>query len=411
MTPVGAGLQNLGMALLSGNGYQNAGRDFMNMAHAGLYEAQRRKADLEAAELETLARARSENSLNENAALLHGVPVPNVRALVDYSRGNLQMPPAMPGGVDSRRIAESIVAQRLGTMDKTANAGEIAKAMDTLRTTGTREDVIAGRLAPGPVTDAYFAVSGKPRFDNMGGIGSIDLTSGVNTLNLLGDAKVAAERALAGERGAQANLHRARERDITSGAAHPPVPVIRKDPEGNDMIGSDGKVHIEWVPRSQMAGRTAAPVPKDHRPPAEPKKRGLSATQSRTLAGALDSIEGEFGAKFDSETRRQLSSAATQLATDPESDYYQDPVGALDEAISKATGGKGISKDRKKLPGDWFIGTKVLTTGKPPAAGATTVQQPAAAVPAPAQRVKGQVYQTPRGPMKWTGTGWVPADA
>ena len=28
--------------------------------------------------------------------------------------------------------------------------------------------------------------------------------------------------------------------------------------------------------------------------------------------------------------------------------------------------------------------------------------------PAPAQRVSGRVYQTPRGPMKWTGTGWLP---
>jgi hypothetical protein len=29
--------------------------------------------------------------------------------------------------------------------------------------------------------------------------------------------------------------------------------------------------------------------------------------------------------------------------------------------------------------------------------------------PAPAQRVKDQVYPTPRGPMRWTGTGWLPA--
>jgi hypothetical protein len=40
-------------------------------------------------------------------------------------------------------------------------------------------------------------------------------------------------------------------------------------------------------------------------------------------------------------------------------------------------------------------------------------QKPAAAsgsatVPAPAQRVKGQTYNTPKGPMIWTGTGWVP---
>jgi hypothetical protein len=36
--------------------------------------------------------------------------------------------------------------------------------------------------------------------------------------------------------------------------------------------------------------------------------------------------------------------------------------------------------------------------------------QPAAKVPAPAQRQKDTVYQTPRGPMKWTGTGWLPPE-
>lgn len=30
------------------------------------------------------------------------------------------------------------------------------------------------------------------------------------------------------------------------------------------------------------------------------------------------------------------------------------------------------------------------------------------AIPAPAQRVPGTVYQTPKGPMTWTGTGWTP---
>lgn len=33
----------------------------------------------------------------------------------------------------------------------------------------------------------------------------------------------------------------------------------------------------------------------------------------------------------------------------------------------------------------------------------------AAGIPAPDQRVSGKVYPTPRGPMKWTGSGWLPA--
>jgi len=34
-------------------------------------------------------------------------------------------------------------------------------------------------------------------------------------------------------------------------------------------------------------------------------------------------------------------------------------------------------------------------------------QQQQSQVPVPAQRQPGQVYQTPKGPLKWTGTGWV----
>ncbi len=44
--------------------------------------------------------------------------------------------------------------------------------------------------------------------------------------------------------------------------------------------------------------------------------------------------------------------------------------------------------------------------GQPAGQGA---QQPARGVPPPAERVDGQTYQTPRGPMIWRGTGWEPA--
>ena len=48
-------------------------------------------------------------------------------------------------------------------------------------------------------------------------------------------------------------------------------------------------------------------------------------------------------------------------------------------------------------------------TMKPPQAAPAQAPQASAAVPPPAQRQRGQVYDTPKGPMTWTGTGWVPA--
>lgn len=48
-------------------------------------------------------------------------------------------------------------------------------------------------------------------------------------------------------------------------------------------------------------------------------------------------------------------------------------------------------------------------TGKPAPVAAPA--KPAGAAPMnPTQRKAGEVYNTPRGPMKWTGTGWLPAN-
>ena len=41
-----------------------------------------------------------------------------------------------------------------------------------------------------------------------------------------------------------------------------------------------------------------------------------------------------------------------------------------------------------------------------PSGGPSTSGGQAGSIPAPAQRTSGQVYNTPRGPLKWTGTGW-----
>lgn len=46
-------------------------------------------------------------------------------------------------------------------------------------------------------------------------------------------------------------------------------------------------------------------------------------------------------------------------------------------------------------------GTGVAPNGQP-------AQAQPSQVPPPAQRQRNQVYQTPKGPMRWTGTGWVP---
>ncbi len=52
---------------------------------------------------------------------------------------------------------------------------------------------------------------------------------------------------------------------------------------------------------------------------------------------------------------------------------------------------------------------RVLAGPNVGAPGAQPSVTNAVAVPPPAQRIAGQTYSTPRGPMRWTGTGWLPA--
>jgi hypothetical protein len=58
-------------------------------------------------------------------------------------------------------------------------------------------------------------------------------------------------------------------------------------------------------------------------------------------------------------------------------------------------------------PNEPAVNKRVLAP-PPGAAPAAAPMTNAVAVPPPAQRISGQVYATPRGPMKWTGTGWLP---
>lgn len=59
-------------------------------------------------------------------------------------------------------------------------------------------------------------------------------------------------------------------------------------------------------------------------------------------------------------------------------------------------------------PGTLFTGPDGVPRRKPGAAPGAALP---GTVPPPAQRKVGQTFDTPRGPMKWTGTGWMPTDA
>lgn len=68
--------------------------------------------------------------------------------------------------------------------------------------------------------------------------------------------------------------------------------------------------------------------------------------------------------------------------------------------------------DRRSGQGE-LLGLDSVPAGKlsaapKPGAAAPAAPKAAAAVPPPEKRTKGQVYDTPRGKMRWMGTGWAP---
>lgn len=107
--------------------------------------------------------------------------------------------------------------------------------------------------------------------------------------------------------------------------------------------------------------------------------------------------------------------AWSNMLADLEANRQPAPAGVyVNQALSRRVGGLDYTDDNNWVP---FFGEEELSV-RPPVSSVPatpTQQQPATqAVPPPAQRVSGKVYDTPRGPMVWyvdpqTGeSGWLP---
>ena len=105
----------------------------------------------------------------------------------------------------------------------------------------------------------------------------------------------------------------------------------------------------------------------------------------------------------------------TQLKTKSPRDAWA----SLTMAVSKLGFGK-YERDPQKLhdktvemwrvarPGEPIPTEAPMAPAPPAAPGGQPAAAPAPGVPSTTQRKAGTVYQTPRGPMTWTGTGWLP---
>lgn len=159
------------------------------------------------------------------------------------------------------------LGRELGGLTYGKNYKSVADGQDTAAKADNREGIIAGRLDAGVVADATIAADGKDRF-KANESGSVNVSTGAQTLNELGKAKAADERASAGRNSASAAKDRAEiekiRADIADGGTAKPQAQERLNSIINSQNatikslqdGSKGKTEEEraaWQSRMDMA--------------------------------------------------------------------------------------------------------------------------------------------------------------
>jgi hypothetical protein len=216
-----------------------------------------------------------------------GLDLPSGRRLAANLRGDMEQPSgadiedARAGGIEPRPYVTGAPVLAPGQRERFQNAigATIANVLATGKTNAEQLAHAPRRLAEGNlVADAAAAAArgdvtgvnlrsagalhGKeltPFKTDARGIVTNEYTGKLDEGSQYAGLARAAEKALAGQRGASAREHVARATDIERGTSHAPIAMIAKDAQGNDMIGSDGKPVIEMVYRNQQGGRTPAP--------------------------------------------------------------------------------------------------------------------------------------------------------
>lgn len=195
------------------------------------------------------------------------------------------------------------------------------------------------------------------------------------------------------------------------------VPKLQNVPAGASVID----------PAKPSAGSVfTAPVPPGAgKPPMTVKQTDIDAIEWRVLGdlGGLSSDGKSIDPAFVQLHKDKLDGARAAMA-----EVYQQTRDAHKAAMAYLEALQAKTGDRFERGGGWYLGfgpeksgpPRMERDGKPvdPSQAPAVVKPPAGGPPAgatyppappQAQRQAGATYSTPRGPMKWTGTGWVPA--
>lgn len=161
-------------------------------------------------------------------------------------------------------------------------------------------------------------------------------------------------------------------------------------------------------PTAAEAAQTKPPRPGDINSPKEVADAEWNILSKIGAVGSDGAIDPDFIAEFGDKMPGALAAIGAPGATAGSAEATYLKALGIEPGSTWARGG-WLSKPKLNPPKS-KIGAAV--TSAPPPAGAappSAPQQSVAPPPNPADRKAGMVYATPRGPMTWTGTGWVPA--
>jgi hypothetical protein len=398
--------RNIGALLLSGptpNQVADRGmKQDLNQSQVVRNRSQAAKYDAETGAINDSARMGSDTELFNTAlseqGIDHRLPNEDVQAMLDAD-------PEL-----KRKVVQRFGAYRASrALPGKTNYQQFQAGVTEGADRSLGEDVLAGKRTAGSVGEAIAAREAKPLVDVKDDTRfSRYLMDAPMTTTGLGEAKIGERNsqsrendagarrndAQAGNYRAEAGEHGAKTKQIneevrTGIRAGPPV-----------LLETDDGRSVYASPREAVGGAAGA----------RPKAAGQTTAKLPFNSGnALDAeINAQLGPDFQKELtpdeRSAIRARASQL-------YPQ--IGNITDAVKAARGELGLNVVEE--PGRFFGTNKRLDRPAAKAAPQTPGQmvappaQAAAAVPPPAQRKVNQTYPTPKGPMKWTGTGWLPA--
>lgn len=342
LTPIGAAMQNVSLAMFGGKSpiQQEAEEAKIAALIAQHTErtAQARRHDAERALTESITGRRTDDSIDQDVSFRSGVQLPRVRLIKSHLMDGADLPPDITPA-EVQRIGQMYFSHRGGMADRTYNPEGVERGIRLGSETTAWQAALADPTLVRPFARAQNARQGQGEF-RAGSNGMVlnEFNGATDTnnpmaLSFIGlnrgrtnQANAAAGASSAAGRASDA-LTRQRDWEIQNGVRLGPPVLIEGDP--ND----EGVSVPTWAAPHQAVGKPAGARPAAPAPQRQQPRRPLSKTQSEQLTAAIVGLVGDELDNVDPQTRAKINSRATQLATDPASEYHQDPAGAAEAAI------------------------------------------------------------------------------